>query len=213
MNSFLTVNNNVSLISITIAPSTYLASFVIFLVLFAIFITRLPFKLPRLAFSIPQFLRQPLSSSLSTWDPAVDKALPEPPDTRGGSSLILQDQSLILARPDLIRLRRQRNHYPALHSQPSPPPPERALEYERDHRSSRRLSEGLRASSQPAVLAPLDGPQRAGDSNRRRRRGVRPGEQSSPKLGDRFRRWLLTTGVAETRKRKSQQRLLETPAR
>uniref|UniRef100_A0A0B7KMM9 Uncharacterized protein n=1 Tax=Bionectria ochroleuca TaxID=29856 RepID=A0A0B7KMM9_BIOOC len=32
MNSFLTVNNNVSLISITIAPSTYLASFVIFLV-------------------------------------------------------------------------------------------------------------------------------------------------------------------------------------
>src|SRR5690606_38557279 len=116
------------------------------------------------------------------------------------------DQSLVLARPELVRYNLTR--------EPRQQPTTSPGHEQRDPRRPRRLPPGLRRAPQPAVAAPLDGPQRGGDDRGRRGRRLRgpPPPRvggGSPGLGDRFRRWLFAPGVAETRQRRSQQRLLE----
>ena len=232
MNSFLTVNNNLSLISISIAPSTYLASFTLLLFFLAFYIPRIPSRLPRLpSFS---FLRGALPSfdqpSTSTTFHQVGKRLPEVPIFADNHQLVLQDQSLILSSRDLASLRhrseprrqsrRSAQNHPRhareelLSAPPLPVPPRSAQQrsipshhHGRSARWPRRLSTGLRTSSEPTHLntSPLDSSSQRGSNDRpiRRPRGV----------GNRFRRWLLTTGVAETGQRREEQRVLEEPKR
>lgn len=258
MNSFLTVNNNVnlSLISVTIAPSTYIASFIILIVFLALYIPRLSLSPPRWAsFAIPPYLRS-LSSSLSSstssptnFTDGKGKALPSlPRDDRlldyyyrdQDSGLILQDQSLVLSSPDLVKydLHRHRSSQQSRRQQQQQQQRQqgshRSDSHERDIRRARRLPPGLRNAPQPGLSAALLGSQRSGDDRARRRgraeipssspssppqqqqqqqgslgRGGGGGGDGSPGIGDRFRRWVFAPGMAETRQRRSQQRVLE----
>lgn len=215
MNSFLTVNNNVnlSLISLTIAPSTYLASFIVLLVFLALYIPRSSLRLPRWTSKVPEFLKSIPSRA--------DKALPEPPvedeedqdrhfyyHQRSDGRLIFEDQSLVLARPELVRYSLDRSSNRSRNRHRNAP------NHELDAR--RRLPPRLRTAPQPQGALPAAPQRRLVDNERRRwprkESRMEPDRpKDGPGLGGRFRRWILTPSVAETRKRGSQQRLLERP--
>jgi hypothetical protein len=146
------------------------------------------------------------------------------------SRLILQDQSLVVSRPDLVpagsyrqqQRQRQRNRRQDTLAPSSPRP----SDHERESRRSRRLFGGLRDANGARGPAPLPGTQRLGPERRRgfeipsastsaapssgrgREGRVREG---SPGFGERFYRWVLPAGMAKTRQRRSEQRLLEGP--
>ncbi|KAH7157798.1 hypothetical protein B0J13DRAFT_581816 [Dactylonectria estremocensis] len=112
MTSFLTVNNNVSLISISIAPSTFLVSVVLFFVFAAFYLPRLcSLGIPRFGLPLPSLstLARPFTSRGSPERPGLlDKALPEPPLKR--SQLVFEDQQqLVIAGQDIVLARRR--HY------------------------------------------------------------------------------------------------------
>jgi hypothetical protein len=259
MSSLFSVTNNVSLVSINVAPSTYLASFIILVVFLALYIPRLSLAaVPRLSLpAVPKFLRESWAQARS----GAERPLPELPigdygydrdydydygyyegHRRRGldqdrNRLILQDQSLVVSRPDLVpagsyrqqqqqqqqqRRQRQRNRRQGILAPSSPP----SSDHERESRRSRRLFGGLRDADGARGPAPLPGAQRLGPERRRGfeipsastsaapspRRG-REGRvrEGSPGLGERFYRWVLPAGVAKARQRRSEQRLLEGP--
>ncbi|OAQ78680.1 hypothetical protein VFPBJ_06801 [Purpureocillium lilacinum] len=83
----LAVNNNVSLISIHVAPSSWLASVIIVLVFLALYIPRLSLRIPR-AFAMAVDLLDGLDASLQDFEPPVSptsmrhsSALPSEPAT------------------------------------------------------------------------------------------------------------------------------------
>lgn len=239
MNSFLTVNNNVSLVSINVAPSTYLASFIILIVFLALYLPQLSLRIPRPRFSLPQFLRQDRTAPNNSRPSATLTAAggEAPPQGRGfyrdhceydrlggngfelGSQLILQDQSLVLSRPDLVPFQGFSHASASASSSSSAPGTAQTKRdggrssssrhenhhHERDPRSRRprRLLEGPRTPAQPRVPAPLGRAQRGRDDDGRRGGGGgaagRVRRQGSPGLGDRFRRWVFAAGVAEAR--------------
>lgn len=181
MPSFVTVNNNVSLISINVAPSAWLATVIVLFVLVALCIPRLSLRIPRPSLPrlslLPSFPRFTVAAAATTnldrprGVTDCDKPLPPYPQ---GRQLVLRDRSLVVAR--------------------------RASASVKDGRSSRRPGRflaGLRTPGQPDVNASLvSAAQRAGDGGSR---GVR----------HRFGRWILAAGVAEARQRRPEQRLLE----
>ncbi|KEY64258.1 hypothetical protein S7711_09918 [Stachybotrys chartarum IBT 7711] len=95
MSSLFTVNNNFSLISISIAPSTFLAGFALFLVFLSFYITHLlpAGILRRISSTITSQL--PNITALAAPSPGPDKNLPALPYSYGDhTQLVLQDQSL-----------------------------------------------------------------------------------------------------------------------
>ncbi|TWU77715.1 hypothetical protein ED733_008443 [Metarhizium rileyi] len=85
MPSFVTVNNNVSLISITVAPSTWLATVIVVFVLLALCLPKISFRIPRFALprlpslpSLPALASAPQRGGLYI----VDKPLPPHPQGR-----------------------------------------------------------------------------------------------------------------------------------
>ncbi|KAF7545438.1 hypothetical protein G7046_g9563 [Stylonectria norvegica] len=126
MNSLLTVNNNVSLVSITIAPSTFLVTVVLVLVLLAIYIPRLSLGwFPRLGLSSLFRNLIPNPSAPSTAPARLDKPLPDA--AFADSQLVFQDQQLVFAGQDLVfdRLRENeiREDYRLLQAPPRRPQP------------------------------------------------------------------------------------------
>ncbi|KAI8682784.1 hypothetical protein NCS56_00401700 [Fusarium sp. Ph1] len=112
MTPFLTVNNNVSLVSITIAPSTYFITVFLLLICAIIYIPRLvAFRFPNLGIPLPSLssLVQPLfaeppSNTLQTV--GGEKPLPEPPFAR--SQLVLEDQQqLVISGQDIVLAQRR----------------------------------------------------------------------------------------------------------
>ncbi|KAJ3467388.1 hypothetical protein MRS44_004952 [Fusarium solani] len=112
MTPFLTVNNNVSLVSITIAPSTYFITVFLLLICAVIYIPRLvAFRFPNLGIPLPSLssLVQPLfaeppSNTLQTV--GGEKPLPEPPFAR--SQLVLEDQQqLVISGQDIVLAQRR----------------------------------------------------------------------------------------------------------
>lgn len=171
MPSILTVNNNVSLISITVAPSTWLATVTLFLAFLALYIPRLTAHIPR--------IRLPSLPSLPSLPPSlqprgyIERQLPSP-------HRHYHQQSLLLA------------------SGASPSSVSNSKDG-RPSRRPRRLFAGFRTSSKSNISTSLvSSPQRASNGGSRG-------------LGYRFRRWVFAAGVAETRQRRSEQRLLEAP--
>ncbi|KAL7907100.1 hypothetical protein GGI35DRAFT_481660 [Trichoderma velutinum] len=186
MYSLLTVNQQVSLISVTVTPSTFLAALLVILVFVSFYLPQLPsFNLPRI--TLPRFLAAPNSND--------DKTLPAlpPSPTSPSRQLVLRDQSLTLYRRDKKesfkdRFRKEpKDHYKErdYYSKES--------DHGRSPRKARRLITGFRDSSKPdfydeeLIRSP---PQRSGD------RGRSP---SGP--GRRVRRFLFSSSVAETRQR------------
>ncbi|KAM0561075.1 hypothetical protein ACHAPJ_003576 [Fusarium lateritium] len=113
MNSFLTVNNNVSLVSITIAPSTYLITVALLIVFAIIYVPRLlAFRFPGLGIPLPSLaslVRPLLGDPADNPPPArAEKALPEPPFATTG--LVFEDQQqLVISGQDIVLA--QRRHY------------------------------------------------------------------------------------------------------
>jgi hypothetical protein len=185
MPSLVTVNNNVSLISITVAPSTWLATVIVFFVLVVLYLSRVSLRIPR--FNFPKLPTLPSLSLLSTPPRggiySLDKPLPARPRR---DQFVLADQSLVVA-----------SHSPGSNKYTTG-----SWTPGRDGRSSRRprrLLTGLRTPSQPDIDASLvSAPQRAGNGGSR---GLR----------HRFSRWVLASGMAEARQRRPEQRLLEAP--
>ncbi|KAF5975259.1 hypothetical protein FBULB1_7504 [Fusarium bulbicola] len=114
MTSFFTVNNNVSLVSITIAPSTYLITVALLLLFAIIYVPRLlacrfpnlGIPLPSLASILRPILGDPTDSQRQPTKP--EKALPEPPYTDTG--LVFEDQQqLVISGQDIVLA--QRRHY------------------------------------------------------------------------------------------------------
>ncbi|KAH7265173.1 uncharacterized protein BKA55DRAFT_685651 [Fusarium redolens] len=114
MTSFFTVNNNVSLVSITIAPSTYLITVALLLVFAIIYIPRLlacrfpnlGIPLPSLASILQPILGDPTDSQRQPTK--TEKALPEPPYVATG--LVFEDQQqLVISGQDIVLA--QRRHY------------------------------------------------------------------------------------------------------
>ncbi|KAF4495105.1 hypothetical protein FAGAP_8764 [Fusarium agapanthi] len=114
MTSFFTVNNNVSLVSITIAPSTYLITVALLLLFAIIYVPRLlacrfpnlGIPLPSLASILRPILRDPTDSQRQPTKP--EKALPEPPYAATG--LVFEDQQqLVISGQDIVLA--QRRHY------------------------------------------------------------------------------------------------------
>ncbi|KAF5569910.1 hypothetical protein FPHYL_1707 [Fusarium phyllophilum] len=114
MTSFFTVNNNVSLVSITIAPSTYLITVALLLLFAIIYVPRLlacrfpnlGIPLPSLASILRPILADPTDSQRQPTKP--EKALPEPPYAATG--LVFEDQQqLVISGQDIVLA--QRRHY------------------------------------------------------------------------------------------------------
>ncbi|KAF5547974.1 hypothetical protein FMEXI_4925 [Fusarium mexicanum] len=114
MTSFFTVNNNVSLVSITIAPSTYLITVALLLLFAIIYVPRLlacrfpnlGIPLPSLASILRPILGDPTDSQRQPTKP--EKALPEPPYAATG--LVFEDQQqLVISGQDIVLA--QRRHY------------------------------------------------------------------------------------------------------
>ncbi|KAF5666276.1 hypothetical protein FCIRC_10241 [Fusarium circinatum] len=114
MTSFFTVNNNVSLVSITIAPSTYLITAALLLLFAIIYVPRLlacrfpnlGIPLPSLASILKPILGDPTDSQRQPTKP--EKALPGPPYTATG--LVFEDQQqLVISGQDIVLA--QRRHY------------------------------------------------------------------------------------------------------
>lgn len=193
MYSLVTVNQQVSLISVTVTPSTFLAVILILLVFISFYLPVLPaFNFPRIP--IPRI--PPIFAAAP--DRRDNKALPPlpPSPTTPDRQLVLRDQSLTVyrrerrdsykdkdrsSRKEAKDHHRERDAYYAKES-----------DHGRSPRKARRLLAGLRDSSKPDVYDEelLRSPQRGGD------RGRSP---SGP--GRRVRRFLFSSSVAETRQR------------
>ena len=220
MNSFFTVNNNVSLISITIAPSTYLITVALLLVFAIIYVPRLvAFRFPSLGIPLPSLasILRPIFGDPTDHHlpPRTDKALPAPPFAASG--LVFEDQQqLVVSGQDIVLA--QRRHYlqqqQLAHEQHLLLEQQKQLQFQelerrlrrdsrqsstpskhsRDHGSSRhsgRVPTGLRSPTKSIAAPPLSPPQRS-STDRRGSRG----------LGDRVRGWVLTSSLEKTRKRK-----------
>lgn len=182
MYSLVTVNQQVSLISVTVTPSTFLAALLVLLVFVSFYLPVLPsFTLPRIA--LPRFL--------SAANPNDDKALPPLPSSPD-RQLVLRDQSLTLYRRD-----KKDSYKDRFRKEPKDHYKERDYyakesDHGRSPRKARRLLTGFRDSSKPDVYDEelIRSPQRNGD------RGRSP---SGP--GRRVRRFLFSSSVAETRQR------------
>ncbi|OBS23530.1 hypothetical protein FPOA_04080 [Fusarium poae] len=113
MNSFFTVNNNVSLISITIAPSTYLITVVLLLVFAIIYLPRLiACRFPSLGIPLPSLasILRPIFGDPADHRPPArfEKPLPAPPFAASG--LVFEDQQqLVVSGQDIVLA--QRRHY------------------------------------------------------------------------------------------------------
>lgn len=197
MYSLVTVNQQVSLISVTVTPSTFFVALIIVLVFVSLYVPKLPnFTLPTIP--IPRFL-----TAISG-----DKTLPPlpPSPTSPDRQLVLRDQSLTLFRREKKDSHRDRDRdHDRLRKEPKDHRyKDRDYSYrERDHytkdsdhgrspRKARRLFAGFRDSSKPDIYDEelIYSPQRTGD------RGRSP---SGP--GRRVRRLLFPSSVAETRQR------------
>ncbi|RGP62519.1 hypothetical protein FLONG3_10186 [Fusarium longipes] len=198
MNSFFTVNNNVSLISITIAPSTYLITVALLLVFAIIYVPRLvAFRFPSLGIPLPSLasiLRPIFGDPTDHHLPArTEKALPAPPFAASG--LVFEDQQqLVVSGQDIVLA--QRRHY--LQQQLAQEQHllleqqkqlqfqelERRLrrerrtsspsKYGRDHGSPRhpgRVPTGLRSPTKSIAAPPVSPPQRS-STDRRGSRGL-----------------------------------------
>ncbi|KAF4974307.1 hypothetical protein FZEAL_8775 [Fusarium zealandicum] len=115
MNSFLTVNNNVSLVSITIAPSTYFITLAFLIVFAVIYIPRLvALRFPRLGIPLPSLssLVRPLfADSGNTLAPArTGKALPEPPFAAVNQLVFEDQQQLVISGQDIVLAQRRHRH-------------------------------------------------------------------------------------------------------
>ncbi|KAF0323454.1 hypothetical protein GQ607_009351 [Colletotrichum asianum] len=198
MPSLVTVNNNVSLLSITIAPSTYVATLTLSFVFIYIYLVQISWK-PTLLPNFSYFKRTSRATKTTIADhhrfeelppPRTYKALPAPPAVASGA---------------LVRRSPRRQHDGAY--------ADTAPEL-RTSGSFRRLFGRFRAddpapepTDQNALVrlpvAPL-GVQ------------VRPGRRERPGPGPRklsLRRWLQSSGLAPPRERKPRQRLLEAESR
>ncbi|KAL6696662.1 hypothetical protein J3F84DRAFT_347703 [Trichoderma pleuroticola] len=185
MYSLLTVNQQVSLISVTVTPSTFLAALLVILVFVSFYLPQLPsLNLPRI--TLPRFLTAANN----------DNALPPSP-TSPSRQLVLRDQSLTIYRRDKKesssssfkdRFRKEpKDHYKERDYYP------KETDHGRSPRKARRLITGFRDSGKPAVYDEeliRSPPQRSGD------RGRSP---SGP--GRRVRRFLFSSSVAEARQR------------
>lgn len=114
MSSFFTVNNNVSLVSITIAPSTYLITVALLVVFALIYVPRLlAFRFPNLGIPLPSLasiLRPILGDPTDSRHHQLrtDKALPGTPF--GATGLVFEDQQqLVISGQDIVLA--QRRHY------------------------------------------------------------------------------------------------------
>lgn len=186
MPSLVTVNNSVSLISITVAPSTWLATVIVIFVLVVLYLPKISFRIPR--FTLPRLPSLPSLPGLPTPQRSsaytVDKPLPPPPQ---GRQLVLQDQSIVVAR----HLASSSAYSNSVSNDIT------TKRGGRTPRRPRRLLTGLRTSNQPDFDASLvSAPKRASNGGSR---GLR----------HRFSRWVLAAGMAETRQRRQEPRLLE----
>ncbi|KAG5780377.1 hypothetical protein H9Q73_005951 [Fusarium xylarioides] len=197
MTSFFTVNNNVSLVSITIAPSTYLITVALLLLFAIIYVPRLVacrfpnlgIPLPSLASILRPILGDPTDSQRQPTKP--EKALPEPPYAATG--LVFEDQQqLVISGQDIVLA--QRRHYlqqqqlaqqQRLLLEKQKQLEFQEVEYRRRRDSyqdsspskrSRRQLTGLRSPTKSITAPSLSSPQRS-SNDRRGSRGV----------GDRFR--------------------------
>jgi hypothetical protein len=223
MNSLLTVTNNVSLVSITVTPSTFLACVILLLFFAALYIPLAPtLRIPRVSLpstttttllqhsqgqqTITNSRHYRISSSKRLTSSSLQKSLPALPNT-GPSSAVdsFWSSSRQLALRDLLTSYWNNNH-----SNKRTKPTHHHHQQHKQHdqrqhgrRPARSLASGNRSTCQPAMdTAVVSSSQRARDGG-----GSRRG------LGRRFRRWwLLTAGMAEARQRRPQQRLLEGPA-
>lgn len=190
MYSLLTVNQQVSLISVTVTPSTFLAALLVFLVFVSFYLPQLPsFNLPR--FTLPRFLTAANTN---------DNTLPPSP-TSPSRQLVLRDQSLTVYRRDRKdstsssfkdRFRKEpKDHYKDYKERDYYA---KESDHGRSPRKARRLITGFRDSGKPAAIYDEElirsPPQRSGD------RGRSP---SGP--GRRVRRFLFSSSVAEARQR------------
>lgn len=200
MPSLVTVNNNVSLLSITIAPSTYVATLTLSFVFVYLYIVQISWK-PTLLPNISYFKRT--SRTTKTAEAAVEppplpppptyKALPAPPGPEASGAIV-----------------RRSNRHSSQHYQHEYDDGYETFDDVRSSRSFRRLLGRLRAddpatgqegsAGRELVRAPV-----ASLELPVRRRGERPGP-GPRKLS--LRRWLQSSGLAPPRKRESRQRLL-----
>ena len=189
----LAVNNNVSLISIQVAPSSWLASVIIVLVFLALYIPRLSLHIPRFALppsvSGPSLPALPSYRRLTAPNERPLPALPAPPSNGPDRELVLRRHRLSASTTTSTAL------------SASDLTAQSIRDGCRSSRRPRRLLAGLRAPSQPYEHAPLVGA------------AQRTGHGGSRGIGHRFRRWVLASSVAEPRQRRSESRLLEAPAR
>lgn len=199
MYSLVTVNQQVSLISVTVTPSTFFVALIIVLIFVSLYVPKLPnFTLPRIP--IPRFLTA-ISGDKTLPSLPPSPVSPVSPDRQ----LVLRDQSLTLFRREKKDSHRDRDRdNDRLRKEPRDRYKERDYSYrERDHytkdidhgrspRKARRLFAGFRDSSKPDIYDEelIYSPQRTGD------RGRSP---SGP--GRRVRRLLFPSSVAETRQR------------
>ncbi|KAL6806648.1 hypothetical protein GGI42DRAFT_352444 [Trichoderma sp. SZMC 28013] len=188
MYSLLTVNQQVSLISVTVTPSTFLAALLVLLVFVSFYLPQLPsLNLPRI--TLPRFLTAANTN---------DNTLPPSP-TSPSRQLVLRDQSLTVYRRDRKdsssssssfkdRFRKEpKDHYKERDYYA------KESDHGRSPRKARRLITGFRDSGKPAIYDEeliRSPPQRSGD------RGRSP---SGP--GRRVRRFLFSSSVAEARQR------------
>ncbi|KAH0529238.1 hypothetical protein TsFJ059_004008 [Trichoderma semiorbis] len=148
MYSLLTVNQQVSLISVTVTPSTFLAALLVILVFVSFYLPQLPsFNLPRI--TLPRFLTAANNN---------DNTLPPSP-TSPSRQLVLRDQSLTVYRRDRKdstsssfkdRFRKEpKDHYKDYKERDYYA---KESDHGRSPRKARRLITGFRDSGKPAAI-------------------------------------------------------------
>jgi hypothetical protein len=204
MYSLVTVNQQVSLISVTVTPSTFLAALLLLLVFVSFYLPSLPsFTLPQLP--LPRFLfaANPNDDNNNIIDDDDNHhhhhhdrhpSRPYPPSpTTPDRQLILRDQSLTIYRRDKKdpykdRPRKEvKDHYKERDVYA------KETDHGRSPRKARRFLTGFRDSGKPAAVYDeelLRSPQRGGDRRR-----------SPSGSGGRVRRFLFSSSVAEARQR------------
>lgn len=226
MTPFLTVNNNVSLVSITIAPSTYFITVFLLLICAVVYIPRLvAFRFPNLGIPLPSLssLVQPLfaeSPSNILQTARGEKPLPEPPFAR--SQLVLEDQQqLVISGQDIVLARRRHQLQQQLQLQLQQ---EQKLLLEKQHQRQIQDIEHHRRRESRRPRDDDGSPKRSShDGSPRKSRRITTGLRSPSKhnvapplsppqrggdgrgsrgLGGRVRRWILTSSVAEARQRR-----------
>ncbi|RSL38172.1 hypothetical protein CEP53_015110 [Fusarium sp. AF-6] len=228
MTPFLTVNNNVSLVSITIAPSTYFITVFLLLICAVIYIPRLvAFRFPNLGIPLPSLssLFQPLFAEPPPPSNALqahggEKPLPEPPFARSSQLVFEDQQQLVISGQDIVLAQRRHQLQQQLRLQQQ----EQNLLLEKQQQKQiqeieyhrRRESRRPRDDDSPSKRSNHDGSPR---KSRRITTGLRSpskhtvapplsppqrgGDGRGPRgLGGRVRRWILTSSVAETRQRR-----------